>query len=83
VLGEVRVADGVAPARVVLVPVGGDLDDGRDRRQLGLRRKPEVRGQPRTVRERDPEVVDLPDSGIGLSRRSNGHTCRIGGGADG
>jgi hypothetical protein len=71
-LGEVGVADGVATARVVLVPVRRDLHDRRHRSSLCAGRQPEVRGEASPVGQRDPEVVDLPD-GIALGE-AQGHT---------
>jgi hypothetical protein len=44
VLGEIGVADCVATAGVVLVPIGRDLDDRRHRSGVRSRRQPEVRG---------------------------------------
>ena len=60
-LGEIGVADGVATAGVVLVPVGRDLDDRGHRSRLRVGRQPEVRGKTSSVGQRDPEVVDLVD----------------------
>jgi hypothetical protein len=63
VLGEIGVADCVATAGVVLVPIGRDLDDRRHRSGVRSRRQPEVRGEASSVRQWDPEVVDLADGG--------------------
>jgi hypothetical protein len=82
-LCEVGMANRVAPTRVVLVPVRGNLDDGGNRLELRPRGQPEVSREPGTVGKRNPEVFDLPDGGFRVSPCRNGHTCSIGGGADG
>ena len=76
-------ANRVTPARVVLVPVRGDLDDGWNRFQLRTRWQPEMSREPGTLGERNPEVFDLPDGGFRVRPCRDGHTCSIGGGADG
>ena len=70
VLGEIGVADCVATAGVVLVPIGRDLDDRGHRSGVRSRRQPEVRGEASSVRQWDPEVVDLADGGALGTRRA-------------
>jgi hypothetical protein len=60
-------ANGVAPPRVVLVPVRGDFDDCGNRFELRSRRQPEMSREPGSVGERNPEVFDLPDGGFRVS----------------
>jgi hypothetical protein len=60
-------ANRVTSARVVLVPVRGDLDDRGNRFQFRTRRQPHVSRESGTVGERNPEVFDLPDGGLRVS----------------
>jgi hypothetical protein len=65
VLREIGVADRVAAAGVILVPVRRDLHDRRHGLGPRSRRKPQSGRKTAAVRERDPDVAELFD---GLDR---------------
>ena len=57
--GEVGVHGGVAPPGPVVLPVGDVLEDRGHRFRLGALGKPDLRGQAASVRQRNPDVLDL------------------------
>ncbi len=72
VAGEVRVADGVAGGRLVVLAVRKVLEQRRHRRVLGVLRQPDPRRKSHTVGQRDPHVPQLAHAPRKIPRYTHG-----------